>query len=244
MTPGASDELDRITAVYLERDATPAPGGGLRRTDLPYVAHLHELEWQVVRALQAADVTLESSRVLDVGSGGGALLHRLRELGAGEPIGVELVPELVEQSRRRYPSLDVRCASATELPFPDQSFQVVTHFTCLSSVLDTAIRQTMAAEMWRVLAHGGIVLSYDLRPSPRALRAARRLLGPGDTRTPIEPLAPADLAALWGEPERVRTVQLNLDLARMVGGRRVPVALLRTLPPLRSHLLATFRKPA
>jgi SAM-dependent methyltransferase len=182
--------------------------------------------------------------VLDIGSGTGYLLHRLSELGARDPKGVELVPERVEEARRRYPGLDVSCASATELAFSDASFDVVTQFTCLSSILDVGTRHVIARETLRVLRPGGVVRSYDLRPSPRPLRGPRRLFGgPLDPRTPIAPLGPADLRGLWGEPERLRAVQLNLDVARAVKGRRALVAVLRAMPPLRSHLLATFRKP-
>ncbi|HEU4974349.1 MAG TPA: class I SAM-dependent methyltransferase [Baekduia sp.] len=244
MASDTGDELERIVAAYRQRDSVPAMGGTLRHADPAYVSHLHELEWQVVVALQASGVVLEESRLLDTGTGSGAFLQRLRQLGARHPVGIELVPERVEQAHRDYPELDVRCSSATGIPFDDDTFDVVTHFMCLSSVLDAGTRREIAAEMWRVLAPGGVVLSYDLRPSPRVLRAGRRLLGPGDSRTPVKPLALADLELLWGRPERVRSVQLNLDLARLVGGRRAIVAALRACPPLRSHLLAMFRKPA
>ena len=58
------------------------------------------------------------------------------------------------------------CANAAELPFPDGEFDLVTHFTCLSSVLDPGLRAAIAAEMWRVVRPGGVVLSFDMRPAP------------------------------------------------------------------------------
>jgi SAM-dependent methyltransferase len=234
-------ELDRIRAAYRERDAR-ATG---RATTPAGLNHLHELEHQVLTALLAAGKPPAGSALLDLGTGGGTLLHRLAELGAPDPKGVELSPERVARAHARYPGLDVRCASATELPFEAASFDVVTQFTVLSSVLDPVTRREIAAEVRRVLRPGGILMSYDVRPSPRPLRLARRVVGgaPADAGTPIAPLTRADLETLFGPAERVRTVQLNLDLAELVGGRRPVVAALRLLPPLRSHLLATFRRP-
>jgi SAM-dependent methyltransferase len=234
-------ELDRIRAAYRERDARAAG----RAWTPAYLGHLQELEWQLLAALRAAEVSLPAARVLDLGSGGGYLLHRLRELGAPGPVGIELSEDRVARAHDRYPGLDVRAGSATDLPFDDGAFDLVTQFTVLSSVLDDATRRAIAAEALRVLRPGGVLISYDLRPSPRPLRLARRLVGgpPADAGTPTAALAAADLERLFGRLERVRLVQLNLDLAELAGGRRAVVAALRLLPPLRSHLLATVRKP-
>jgi SAM-dependent methyltransferase len=234
-------ELERIRAAYRERDARAAQ----RAWTPAYLGHLQELEWQLLAALRAAGVALPAARVLDLGSGGGYLLHRLRELGAPDPVGIELSEDRVARARERYPGLDLRAGSATALPFEDGAFDLVTQFTVLSSVLDEGTRRAIAAEAQRVLRRGGVLISYDLRPSPRPLRAARRLVGgpPADVGTPTRALARADLERLLGPAERVRLVQLNLDLAELVGGRRAAVAALRLLAPLRSHLLATVRKP-
>lgn len=233
-----TDELERIRAAYRERDRRPGrakgAAGGL---------YQQELERQVTAALSAAGVALADGPVLDVGAGDGFLLSRLAALGARDTIGVELVPERVAMARDRHPDVDVRCASATALPFDAGTFTVVTQFTVLSSVLDPGVRHRIAAEMLRVLRPGGVVVSYDLRPSPRLLRALRRRFGgpPADFGTPTEALSADELRRLFGPLERLRTVQLNLDLAELVGGRRPVVAALRRLPPLRSHLLATVR---
>jgi SAM-dependent methyltransferase len=240
---GHDDELDRIRAAYRERDRTSAERVA-RGWDSPaYVVHAHELEWQLLAALRAGHVSLAGSSVIDIGSGGGYLLNRLAELGAAEAVGVDLVPERVAEAQQRYPRLDLHCASATELPFPDDRFDIATQFTCLSSVLDAVTRRAIAAEMLRVVRPGGVVLSYDLRPSPRALRALRRVArgAPADASTPTQPLSRSELEDLFGRVERVRDVQLNLDLAEMLRGRRGLIAALRLARPLRSHTLATFR---
>jgi SAM-dependent methyltransferase len=73
-------------------------------------------------------------RVLDVGSGPGALTAELvARLGAGAVTAVDPSPSFVEAARVRNPGVDVRQSPAEELPFPDDAFdaslaQLVVHF--------------------------------------------------------------------------------------------------------------------
>jgi SAM-dependent methyltransferase len=73
-------------------------------------------------------------RVLDVGCGPGALTTELVErLGADAVAAVDPSPTFVEAARERHPGVDVRQASAAELPFGDGEFdaalaQLVVHF--------------------------------------------------------------------------------------------------------------------
>src|SRR5438874_13325412 len=122
---------------------------------------MQALERALLRALADAGVGLEGARVLDVGCGSGYFLHRFREYGAGECHGIDLVEERIAAGRDRYPTLDLRVGSATDLPFADGEFDLVTQFTCLSSILDADVRLAAAREMRRVA--GGWVLSFDMR---------------------------------------------------------------------------------
>src|SRR5690349_13742831 len=73
-------------------------------------------------------------RVLDVGSGPGALTAVLVErLGASNVAAAEPSAPFVEAMRQRFPGVDVRQAAAEALPFPDDTFdasvaQLVVHF--------------------------------------------------------------------------------------------------------------------
>lgn len=73
-------------------------------------------------------------RVLDVGCGPGALTSELvKRLGAGSVAAVDPSESFVAAARGRHPEVDVRCATAEELPYADRAFdaalaQLVVHF--------------------------------------------------------------------------------------------------------------------
>jgi SAM-dependent methyltransferase len=73
-------------------------------------------------------------RVLDVGCGPGALTTELvRRVGAGRVAAVDPSPSFVAAAQARHPGVDVRQATAEDLPYPDAAFdaalaQLVVHF--------------------------------------------------------------------------------------------------------------------
>ncbi len=95
------------------------------------------------------------SRVLDVGCGTGNYLVRFRELGF-EAQGVEPAPGMIEAARRLDPMLAIEQGVATELPFPDGSFDMVTAIEVLRYLHRDDVRRALA-EMMRVLRPGGRV---------------------------------------------------------------------------------------
>jgi len=181
-------------------------------------------------------VPLAGARVLDVGCGSGYFLHRLQEYGAGECHGIDLMENRIAEGRRRYPSLHFHLGSATELPFKNGEFDLVTQFTCLSSIIDDDVRLAVAQEMTRVSA-GGWVISFDMRglhvPSVRRPKPS--------ISTPTVPLNEDELKRLFGEPVFLRRAALVFDVAQRIGRHSVIGAVLRTLPLLRSHLLGIWR---
>ena len=125
-------------------------------------------------------------RVLDVGSGPGALIAELVHRGAVVS-AVDPSPQFVGAARERYPDVDVQQSSAEELPFPAGSFdaalaQLVVHF------MADPVRGI--SEMARVTRSGGVVATcvWDMvgqqAPITPFWKAAREL-GPdveGETR--------------------------------------------------------------
>jgi SAM-dependent methyltransferase len=94
-------------------------------------------------------------RVLDVGSGPGALTAELvRRVGTDVVSAVEPSASFAAAVRERLPRVDVRLAPAEQLPFPDGVFdaalaQLVVHF------MTDPVRGL--AEMGRVIRPGGVV---------------------------------------------------------------------------------------
>jgi SAM-dependent methyltransferase len=94
-------------------------------------------------------------RVLDVGCGPGALTAELvRRLGADFVSAVDPSEDFVSAAQHRHPGVDVRLASAEQLPFADEAFdgalaQLVVHFMA-DPVLGLG-------EMARVTRAGGLV---------------------------------------------------------------------------------------
>jgi SAM-dependent methyltransferase len=92
-------------------------------------------------------------RVLDVGSGPGALTGELvKRVGASNVVAVDPSESFVAAARERFPELDVRRAAAEHLPLDDNTFdaalaQLVVHF--MSDPL------AGVKEMARVVRDGG-----------------------------------------------------------------------------------------
>ena len=102
--------------------------------------------------------SVEGGRVLEVGCGRGVGLPLLlTEFGAAHVHGVDLDPRQVTRAQRRLGNkydgrIDMRVASAEELPFGDASFDAVFDFGILHHV---PAWQGAVAEVGRVLKPGG-----------------------------------------------------------------------------------------
>lgn len=68
-----------------------------------------------------------SQRVLDVGCGVGAFLRLVAERG-GEPFGIDASEALIEFARRRLPDADLCVGEMQDLPYDDNTFDLVTGF--------------------------------------------------------------------------------------------------------------------
>ena len=99
-------------------------------------------------------------RLLDIGCGTGALLHRLSQQSPGAQLtGVDPVPEMLTVARRRLPpEVELRQGWAERLPFQRERFDVVVSCNAFHY-----FREPVAAlhEMGRVLAPGGRLVITD-----------------------------------------------------------------------------------
>lgn len=108
--------------------------------------------------------------VLEVGCGTGLVLSRIARF-AKHAKGLDLSPGMLEKARAR--GLDVTLGSATELPFPDCSFDVTCSFKVLAHVPDL---EKALSEMARVTRPGGMVLAELY--NPQSFRGVVKRYGP------------------------------------------------------------------
>lgn len=95
---------------------------------------------------------------LDVGCGEGRFCRLLQGLGFS-CTGVDPTPSLISAARERDPSGDYHIGFAEELPFADQSFDLVVTYL---SLIDIFGMRSAVAEMARVLRSGGHLLAANL----------------------------------------------------------------------------------
>jgi SAM-dependent methyltransferase len=117
-----------------------------------------------------------SGRCLDVASPK-LLPSLLQSEGRGRWVCIDLFDEEIAAWRSIDAGLDLRVEDATALSFPDATFD---HCICISVVEHIgAARDTVAlAELWRVLAPGGILhLTTNVASTPRDVYVAEAIYG-------------------------------------------------------------------
>ena len=100
--------------------------------------------------IEAASITV-GCRALEIGCGPGHVTKRLAEAGA-EATGVDLAPAMVAVARRSHPELSFEVADAEELPFDDDTFDVVLINFAIHHLPQPA---RACEEIYRVLVEGG-----------------------------------------------------------------------------------------
>ncbi len=172
------------------------------------------------RFVQAMSVS-GGLRWLDVGCGTGALLHAVTQVcSPQEAVGVDPSAEFVQVARARLgEQADIRVAGGEELPFGDDTFDLVVSGLVLNFVPDPL---AAVVEWKRVLRRGGSIAAYvwDYADGMEFLRcfwdaavgldAAAASLDEG-VRFPI--CRPERLADLFGRAglSAVRTGELTVD---------------------------------
>lgn len=243
-------EIQRIRQAYEERDASGL-SSEFTYTNPAFLFHMQERERSLLEMLREERVILEGAHVLELGCGTGHILQRFLEFGAGRAAGIDLMEGRLRSGAEAYPNLRLIQGNGAQLPFRDGSFDIVMHWTCLSSVLDSSLRRDMASEMWRVLKPGGVILSYDLRPRPFLGRLCSKMRGPsrsdpsreGLPSTPVRSVSLDELRTLFPQGQmRGRSLSLDFALLRRIAKYRGLAMILSWLPFLRNHYLVLIRK--
>jgi ubiquinone/menaquinone biosynthesis C-methylase UbiE len=141
----SSSHFDSIAAVY--DDSLP-----------PHIVE-HYLRKRTSFVLEHCPV----GRGLDVGCGTGALASRLAEAGY-EMVGVDPSEGMLEVLRKRAPAIRAMKASGTDLPFDDDSFDLVLSVATMHHIADPNDVKLALAEMVRVAKRSGRLLVWDHNP--------------------------------------------------------------------------------
>jgi|ERR1051326_498402 SAM-dependent methyltransferase len=129
-------------------------------------AYLYELEsdfWWFVGMREITAVLLDplfppgvDRQILDDGSGAGGNISWLkRYAGKREVAGIDVTADALHFCRKQGHTLLVQ-ASATQLPFPAASFDLVTSFDVLVQIPGEGSDESALAEIFRLLRPGGI----------------------------------------------------------------------------------------
>ncbi|MEM6989407.1 MAG: class I SAM-dependent methyltransferase [Myxococcota bacterium] len=191
---------------------------------------------------------------LEIGCGTGLIMQRVQGF-ARSVKGIDISPGMLEHAKRR--GLDVCEGSATELPFDNESFDVVYSFKVLAHISE--IDQALS-EMARVTRPGGhLVFDAYNRDSVRYL--IKRTWGPQHTSaafdeaaivtrfdSPAEARARAEALGEVVDVSGIRIVTLHPALLRvpLLGGiaARVEWSLMKSpLNRFAGFMVMTVRKP-
>jgi ubiquinone/menaquinone biosynthesis C-methylase UbiE len=225
-------EEARIRAAYAKREEADA------RYSWFSSGHLFIVQQRERRLLALLHrygfAALESKTILDVGCGTGQWLRDFIKWGAWPEnvTGIDLLPERVTRARRLCPpAVRIQCASAAELPFSDERFDLVLQATVFTSILDPELKRRVATEMMRVVKPEGFILWYDYHMNNPRNNDVR-----GVKRREINRLFPSCRIELW-------RITLAPPLARWIAPRSwVLACLLERIPLLCTHYLGVIRK--
>lgn len=228
-------ERQRILAEYRRRERDVDPGLYAAWNPAAILNRSSRTRQAALLLARAGVFPRPGDPCLEIGFGSLGWLPELLAWGMREPDlhGIELDATRAERAREVLPAADLRTGDASRLPWPDGTFRLVVASTMFSSILDSALRQAVAAEAARVLAPGGALLWYDLRVNNPRNPNVRRI-GKAELRALFPTLAGTD-----------RTVTLAPPLARLLAPRLEPLArLLELIPFLRTHRVAVLVKGA
>jgi len=163
-------ETDRLRTVYRKRE--DAKKYLYNPLDIGAFYLLTSRDRALTQMLQVfmmrAGRSLADLRILDVGCGTGGVLRSLVSWGAQPQnlAGVDVLEERIQLAQRLSPNICFSVADARELPFANDSWDMVILFTVISSVPNPSIQSQIALESLRVLKPQGAVLWYDFWINP------------------------------------------------------------------------------
>lgn len=111
-----------------------------------------EIELKEMRDIIMENVDVHSgTKILDIGCGLGDFLGSFKHVDA-EKVGIDIEDEYIDHCRIHHPECTFEVADACDLPFPDESFNVVIAICCIEHVDNPS---ALVREAFRVTKPGG-----------------------------------------------------------------------------------------
>lgn len=228
-----SNESDRVKKAY---DARKQKGWS-NRYSLFQKGTLHEMQWRervMLSMLEKSLGGLGDKRILDIGCGSGGTLKPFLQYGVKMEncYGIDILEDKIEEAKRSLPTMNFACCSAENIPFEKNTFDLVTTFTCLSSVLDNNIRESICRQAMEMLHPGGWVLVYDFYVN-------------NPNNCDVKAVKLNELKSYFSEYKYYsKRLTLLPPLSRKLAKYSMALCtLLGTIPLLRTHRLTMFQKP-
>jgi ubiquinone/menaquinone biosynthesis C-methylase UbiE len=157
--------------------------------------------------------------VLDVGCGTATLAIAMKSrVDTGEVHGIDASPEMIEVAKRKIAEkrvdVDLRVALVEEIPFPEESFDLVTSSLMLHH-LPEDLKRTGLAEIRRVLKRKGRFVAMDFAVESHGVRGhLLSLFGHAPGKRLVEKLPPMLRDAGFTRVESVASRYRTFDFIR------------------------------
>lgn len=227
------NDLDRLRAEYESRKSRFPGDDRYSLANRAYAFAIQQRQRSLLKLLRKLDqVDLSNKDILEIGCGSGGVLDEFCKLGVkSESIyGIDLLFDRLEVAHQRLPAAGISNADGQNLPFPEDSFDLVLQYTAFSSILDPLIKKNMAADILRVLKQGGSIIWYDFWWNP--------------TNRQTRGITPREITKLF---PNCKSRFSKITLAPPIARRVVPIswklaAFLESVTFMNSHYLAIIKK--
>ncbi len=167
--------------------------------------------------------------ILEIGAGDGGNVPLFLKLGfKRENIALnELLPQRILNIKKNHPDITLFEGDATGINFNNSHFDIVFQSTVFTSILNQKNRELLAQKMWSLTKSGGGVLWYDfIYNNPK--------------NPDVKKVSKKEVICLFSEAVTYDIIKVTL--APPVGRRVGNLYKYFNVSPLRSHILALFRK--
>jgi SAM-dependent methyltransferase len=182
-------DLQRVRTEYANRARRFAASDAYTSFNLATLFILQQRQRLALNLLRRHGYfPLAGHRILELGCGSGRVLDEFLSFGSSPDLlhGADLLFDRLEQAHSFLPNVQLTNSEGQNLPYKDNSFDLVIQYTVLSSILDDKVRAHITSELMRVLDRArGMILWYDfwLNPTNRQTRGIKpaeiRRLFPG-----------------------------------------------------------------